>query len=124
MDLELRLKEPFTFYISFLLGMFKCLPAGKKEGTSDFETLPAFPGKERLRPGASGTTTTTVMPRIDDTNDVHERPLPPLAPGKPDMCDTSYDAVAVIREELYIFRGPVGILFLTVQIQSIRSVMN
>ena len=33
---------------------------------------------------------------------------PPRKPGKPDTCDTSYDAISVIRREVFIFKGRVS----------------
>lgn len=34
--------------------------------------------------------------------------LPPKKTDKPDSCDTSYDALSVIRREIYIFKGKVS----------------
>lgn len=33
---------------------------------------------------------------------------PPRKPGKPETCDTSYDAISVIRREVFIFKGRVS----------------
>jgi hypothetical protein len=33
---------------------------------------------------------------------------PPKKPGKPDTCDTSYDAISVIRTEVFVFKGRVS----------------
>jgi len=33
---------------------------------------------------------------------------PPRKPGKSDTCDTSYDAISVIRREVFIFKGQVS----------------
>ncbi|CAG0919792.1 unnamed protein product, partial [Notodromas monacha] len=76
---------------------------GRNEDSPDVDTLPTF--RTRIPPSGvltTTTTSTTAAPRVD-TNDVG---LPTLPPGRPDLCDTVYDAVAVIREELYVFRGP------------------
>jgi hypothetical protein len=48
------------------------------------------------------TTTTTPRPRIRPTN--APPPTTTSAP-KPDKCNTSYDAIAIIRNELMIFKG-------------------
>jgi len=39
---------------------------------------------------------------------------PPRKPGKPDTCDTSYDAISVIRREVFIFKGRVSRLKLRI----------
>ncbi|KAG8236649.1 hypothetical protein J437_LFUL016988 [Ladona fulva] len=67
------------------------------------------------RPMPSTTTTTTLppprytppthRPRPDRPHPRPERPQPPKEYDKPNTCDTSYDAISLIRGELFIFKG-------------------
>lgn len=61
-------------------------------------------------PTTRGTTTTTTTHRPYHRHHHHHNHSPPQIPnGKPDTCDTSYDAVSVIRRELFVFKGQVRI---------------
>lgn len=61
-------------------------------------------------PTTRGTTTTTTTHRPYHRHHHHHNNSPPQIPnGKPDTCDTSYDAVSVIRRELFVFKGQVRI---------------
>lgn len=53
---------------------------------------------------------------------VTKKPIqPPKSTDKPDTCDTDYDAISVIRREIYIFKGKVGITSLFVNITAQRT---
>lgn len=74
-----------------------------------------------LRP--TTTTTTTRTPRLPDKPEIPTKPThptkkpihppkphprPPHAGRKPSTCDTSYNAISIIRRELFIFKDKVG----------------
>jgi hypothetical protein len=80
---------------------------GKKDGDDEFAPIPWGGGdKSKPAPPVAPSTPAPMSPEVPNI----PKSMPTLPPGKPDPCDTTYDAVAVIREELYIFKGPVSII--------------
>ena len=74
-----------------------------------------------LRP-TTPTTTTTRSPRIPGKPEIPTKtptkkpvhppkphPRPPHGGRKPSTCDTSYDAISIIRRELFIFKDRVSL---------------
>jgi hypothetical protein len=65
-----------------------------------------------MQPPRQPTQTPRHPPRRPDPvpPDYPEKPTkkPHRKSGKPDTCDTSYDAISVIRREVFIFKGRVS----------------
>lgn len=71
-----------------------------------------YPQKPEYRPHKPhrhhptwSTTTTTMRP----TPRFRHRWTPPQRDDVPDKCDTSYDAISIIRREVFIFKGRVSV---------------
>lgn len=89
--------------------MGDCFTAGSKDDrmwsgvTSYRPTIPRRPEPPDTTPATPRTTTAV---RATSAAAPPRRPRPPTATDdKPDFCDTSFDAVSVIRKDTFFFRG-------------------
>lgn len=74
------------------------------------EDRPRQPGRYPHKPHRHHTTwsTTTTRTTMRPTPRFRHRWTPPQRDDVPDKCDTSYDAISIIRREVFIFKGRVS----------------